>query len=110
MSGYRKTILVSVDIEGTTHEVALRPMRFEESLEVYDAGADFAENSKESRRGQRVAAVRLLPAAVVSIVPPILSEDGSEVGTEEFCSATYFAPNVRDLMDAWIAKSQPSNP
>lgn len=110
MSGYKKTILVGVEIEGTKHEVALRPMRFEESLDVYDAGAGFADNSKESRRGQRVAAVRLLPTAILSVTPPILAEGGEEVTAEEFCSATYFASIVRDLMDAWIAQSQPANP
>lgn len=111
MSGYRKYIKVTVTVDGAQHEIALRPMTFEESLSIYDAGeAAGPDKSPESRRAQRLKTRALLADAVVSVTPAVVDADGSELSAKELMSAHYFADAQRQAVEAWVDGSQPRDP
>ncbi len=117
MSGYRKQLKIEgIVVDGVAHTFTVRPMNFEQSMDVYDSvklvkqSDDPRVMARRERAAFRNAARKFIAKEVVSIEPPIKDADGGEVSAEEFFHVAYFTSPAVDVCEAWVAASFPLDP
>lgn len=99
-----------VTIDGKDREFVLRPLSYEQGVELMEASDALPPgvSDKKKHRAQAIAGLKLLPEAVISITPPVLDSEGQEVTIADMAKAMYFSDPLRDVVSDWIVASKPT--